>query len=649
MGGDVLPVQSRDGVAGEKLSSNAEVGSAINKSSSGGSSQTLQEPARSKRPANPTIRLSGAEYHPASYQYAPRPSREKTSMPLNMADMNPALPPYQTEGVPFGQPNVQQQYIQTHQSQGMMYPVPQVPYMGHSPGQPMYNVPCPPGYQNTYMQGYATYQPPHQAGNTVSAQSGMYSPSYYSQYPAYNNTGFEANRTAWHNSQPPQLTQTPPKRDIERPVSAANYDVSQTIVDGSSPMKPSWGGSLNNLEELTALRVPFTAASSAPRGPPRKPKQSGHALWVGNLPPATNVIDLKDHFSRDATGDIESVFLIAKSNCAFVNYKSEEACAAAVTRFHDSRFHGVRLVCRLRKGVTVPGSPNTNTNFTAPEDASTLHSAADGDGTANPGQKRPRVPERFFIVKSLTVEDLEGSRQSGVWATQTHNEVTLNEAYESADNVYLIFSANKSGEYFGYARMASPIVDDSSLALEAPSRVENVTAEADDQAVISTEATATAPKGRIIDDSVRGTIFWEADSSEDDNDDEEEKSVGEDDNIDGYGDDDGDDDEGPSPDGNDSQSEKGVVEAPDEPGTTGAQSLGKPFRIQWMSTDRVPFYRTRGLRNPWNANREVKIARDGTEIEPSVGRRLTQLFHSHLLGPTTPSSGLAGIGFQRPY
>lgn len=212
--------------------------------------------------------------------------------------------------------------------------------------------------------------------------------------------------------------------------------------------------------------------------------------------------------------------------------------------------------------------------------------------------------------------------------------------------MYLIFSANKSGEYFGYARMASPIVDDGSLAREAPSRVENVLAETDDLKMTSTEATATAPKGRIIDDTVRGTIFWEADSSEDDSDDEEEKGVGKDNN----GDDDSDEEEDPGVEGNLPRSEKGVaVEAPDEPGATGAQSLGKPFRIQWMSTDRVPFYRTRGLRNPWNANREVKIARDGTEIEPSVGRRLTQLFHPHLLGPTSPSSGLAGIGFQRPY
>ena len=65
-----------------------------------------------------------------------------------------------------------------------------------------------------------------------------------------------------------------------------------------------------------------TSLNSVPRGPPRKPKQSGHALWVGNLPPGATVIDLKDHFSREATRDIESLFLISKSNCAFVNYRN---------------------------------------------------------------------------------------------------------------------------------------------------------------------------------------------------------------------------------------------------------------------------------------------------------------------------------------
>lgn len=271
MGGVPL-VQSRDGVAEERLSSDVDVVSATNKASSsstpsssalariklnsrpGGSSQTLQEPAKSTHPANPTIRLSGAEYNIGSHQYAPRPSREKTSIPLNMADMNPALPPYQTARMPFGQHGVQQQYMQTHQSPGMMYPVQQMPYMGQNPGQSVYNVPYSPGYQNPYMQqqpqGYATYHPQNQAANTVPTQPGMYGQPYYSQHPY--NTGFDTNRTA--TNYPSQLTQqTPPKREIERRVSAANYDVSQTIVDGSSPMKPSRGSSLNSLGMYSVL------------------------------------------------------------------------------------------------------------------------------------------------------------------------------------------------------------------------------------------------------------------------------------------------------------------------------------------------------------------------------------------------------------
>lgn len=108
---------------------------------------------------------------------------------------------------------------------------------------------------------------------------------------------------------------------------------------------------------------------------------------------------------------------------------------------------------------------------------------------------------------------------------------------------------------------------------------------------ISTPATEFAPRGRIIDDSARGTIFWEAELSDTDEEEEEITKAGED-----------------APEG-----------AP--------QAWGKPFKIEWMSTNRLPFYRTRGLRNPWNANREVKIARDGTELETGVGKRLIQMFN----------------------
>jgi hypothetical protein len=357
---------------------------------------------------------------------------------------------------------------------------------------------------------------------------------------------------------------------------------------------------------------------------------------VGNLPPAATVTDLKDHFSRGATKDIESLFLIWKSNCAFVNYRTEAACVAAMNRFHDSRFHGVRLVCRLRRGsAPSPSSPTTaepptkqlSGHESLPDGAEDLaRSTSEGSSapvivglkqtdeptdiadSAPADQARKKVPEKYFVVKSLTVQDLEASVRNGIWATQSHNEDALNNAYMNADNVYLIFSANKSGEYFGYARMASPIAGEPvNIGQAAVSEEAKSTGTPHS---IPTPATETAPRGRIIDDSARGTIFWEVESSDDDG-------------------------------------ESATKEHAD-PGDV--QNWGRQFQIEWISTARLPFFRTRGLRNPWNANREVKIARDGTELEPSVGRRLVQMFHrpppssAHGGGPMMPPP--AGMNFQ---
>ena len=38
--------------------------------------------------------------------------------------------------------------------------------------------------------------------------------------------------------------------------------------------------------------------------------------------------------------------------------------------------------------------------------------------------------DKYFIVKSLTLQDLELSVRNGIWATQSHNEETLNKAFE---------------------------------------------------------------------------------------------------------------------------------------------------------------------------------------------------------------------------
>ena len=162
---------------------------------------------------------------------------------------------------------------------------------------------------------------------------------------------------------------------------------------------------------------------------------------MGNLPPGALISDLKDHFSRDATRDIESVFLISKSNCAFINYRSEDACAAATARFHDSRFHGVRLVCRLRRNPSpsAPGVP-TGPSAQAPISPSpqTAIEAIDRNREISSRVEESlknvegaaKIEDKYFIVKSLTVEDLELSVRNGIWATQAHNESALNRAFE---------------------------------------------------------------------------------------------------------------------------------------------------------------------------------------------------------------------------
>ena len=179
-------------------------------------------------------------------------------------------------------------------------------------------------------------------------------------------------------------------------------------------------------------------------------------------------MDLKDHFSREATKDIESLFLISKSNCAFVNYRTEPACNAAMQRFHDSRLHGVRLVCRLRRSSAPPSGSAAGPATASPQrGSSTSPQRAEGDladGEESPSTPLPagevvvdgepadsaKPSDRYFIVKSLTLQDLELSVRNGIWATQAHNEESLNKAYEvillvlEFLKVYILTSANRN-------------------------------------------------------------------------------------------------------------------------------------------------------------------------------------------------------------
>ncbi|XAR59366.1 hypothetical protein NMG60_11015185 [Bertholletia excelsa] len=77
-----------------------------------------------------------------------------------------------------------------------------------------------------------------------------------------------------------------------------------------------------------------------------------------------------------------------------------------------------------------------------------------GNKTATP---LPQGISRYFIVKSCNRENLELSVQQGVWATQRSNESKLNEAFDSVENVILIFSVNRTRHFQGCAKMTSKI------------------------------------------------------------------------------------------------------------------------------------------------------------------------------------------------
>lgn len=150
------------------------------------------------------------------------------------------------------------------------------------------------------------------------------------------------------------------------------------------------------------------------------------------------------HVCKEAPG-LESLFLISKSNCAFANFKDEANCSSAQVKIHDSRFQSVRLVSRLRRNsvgtATGGGVPTDPAASSLPTESSASRNASSDN------ESRPRITEavtegvlnpdgdgvpkdKFFIVKSLTIEDLDLSVRNGIWATQVHNEEALNKAYQ---------------------------------------------------------------------------------------------------------------------------------------------------------------------------------------------------------------------------
>ena len=55
-------------------------------------------------------------------------------------------------------------------------------------------------------------------------------------------------------------------------------------------------------------------------------------------------------------------------------------------------------------------------------------------------------------------------------------------------------------------------------------------------------------------------------------------------------------------------------------------SLGGVFKVEWLCKNELPFHEVRTLNNPFNNNKPVKVARDGQQVEPKIGKKLCLMF-----------------------
>ncbi|OAX32687.1 hypothetical protein K503DRAFT_701659 [Rhizopogon vinicolor AM-OR11-026] len=511
--------------------------------------------------------------------------------------------------------------------------------------------------------------------------------------------------------------------------------------------------------------------------------RSEWVMWVGNVPDDTTHDELwrflkhphspSSELSEPADSGVSSIFLISRSNCAFVNYDREESLQRAIAKFNGQQLHPhewrcPRLVCRarrkeddLRAGVGGQRGMGVHTRYVREQKKEKQETAPSEDELSSPvnrysslsseAGRAPTVlsndeetarispslqlgqcvrapsgssyastnssllsryfPKRFFILKSLTQFDLDLSVENGLWATQKHNETILDQAYRTSTEVILIFGVNKSGEFYGYARMAGRIsqgehrISWASHADSPSSPISSLSSRRQvkpSPPVSTSQAFFTPSENRLVEESplpvtpsmgglssskpspavphqssapaalgphqkrefsagspapkfslgaagkaksIAGLLSKDfaspAPSIELDTNapvravrnkrsTEDTKTgvsalqpVQEENNS-------------TSGDGDEEQvNENAKPTTAENAGNDGRQTWGQAFKVEWLCTDRLPFHRIRHLRNPWNHDREIKVSRDGTELEPGVGQQLVEQWQTLAATPTT--------------
>ncbi|KAI9443551.1 hypothetical protein H4582DRAFT_2054533 [Lactarius indigo] len=244
--------------------------------------------------------------------------------------------------------------------------------------------------------------------------------------------------------------------------------------------------------------------------------RSDWVMWVGNelreffnqplpLPPSKRTEPPKDR--QQVYGGVSTVFLISRSSCALstssLRHSWWQQRRVSMVSRSAPMINGARALCAVfggKKTTLMAGvgaqrgnamhikwvkehkakvqreqgkhGRRTEGRSRGPQSPLSV-SSDDSRETEEGGWTCSLEPLALTFYREYELGHLNALLPSALLYTQIldagsrHNEEILDQAYRTSKDVFLIFSVNKSGGFYGYARMAGPVLQDENGVLWA--------------------------------------------------------------------------------------------------------------------------------------------------------------------------------------
>ncbi|KAH8823594.1 YT521-B-like domain-containing protein [Flagelloscypha sp. PMI_526] len=420
-----------------------------------------------------------------------------------------------------------------------------------------------------------------------------------------------------------------------------------TLPNNSSyPVHPQTSQSSSPSQTFQARSTSLFCLTIEKKDGVPQPSRTPWSIWLGNLPHKVSPRDLDQFLFLNPSflsDEIVSSILISRSKCAFVNFASLEAFNYALREWNGvplqpKNIHCPPLVCRPARlkeesGVRGQRMAGIHREWVKQRNQNMRDDISSGSDTQDSTDSTflfKHFPIRYFILKSNSRATLAASIQNGTWSTQLHNVAVLDRAFRTSREVYLFFSENKSGFWFGYVKLAgglqgirsstsmkrsNPIypeflgthyeatrnslspLDDSTMRGLDPSRSGRCRS-APPILFFPARIISASPSRRLPLLSSISLPLLQKEAEH------EQVYTGR----------------------ADTPYTRGSSSSDDTLNQSDGPQSSHYFPISWIQTRSIKFSKARHIKNHWNHNREVKVSRDGTELDPSAGEMMLNIW-----------------------